>query len=1028
MKSKLLNALALIAIVAMIATTVSAQATPKTQADSGNELEGVTPKIAGAEVYIIQFTEPALPSYRGGVPGLQATSLSVTGGTRLDANSPASIAYRNYLANQQDQFITSMETSLGRPLNVLFQYQVALNGIAVELTPAEADKIAQFKGVQAVVPDWLEYPETDAGPAWVGAPAVWDGSATGVATMGEGIVIGILDTGINMDHPSFADVGDDGHDHINPRDQFYGWCNPEHPKHDPSLVCNDKLIGVWSGDDDSPEDYHGHGSHVGSTAAGNFLTATVHLPTTVLTRTISGVAPHANLIAYNIEGTQGQGSAPGSIIVAATEQAILDQVDVINYSFGGGGADPWQTAMHWLNVRNAGIFVATSAGNAGPDSGTIGSPANAPWLMSVANSSHDRKYDNALVDMTGGDSPPDDIVGKGLTSGYGPAEIVYAGWYTTTPSGTLDFDTARLCLEPFPAGTFDGEIVVCDRGQIARVDKGWNVLQGGAGGYVLANAESNGASIVADAHYLPGVHITYQDGLILKSWLTNTVVQTATITGYTLNITDANGDIVSASSSRGPNVNPDILKPNVTAPGTDILAAVATDHADPAPHPEFDFYGGTSMASPHVAGAGALLRALYPTWSPAQVQTALMSTAVDDMTRKEDGTTPADPFDVGAGRIDVGRAAQAGLVLEESYDNFMAANPATGGDPTKLNLASFADGHCIDTCVWHRTLASSLDVTETWTLTTMDPTSVTLSVEPMSFTLAPGASQMVTLTADAGQLAFENWAFGGLMFAPESEAAVGGHFPVAVKRVFANVPDLVKIDTPFVTGSEMVEGLEAQEITELTIDEYGLTEATLTEDYVYEDPDSNWINDYFSPGFGALMVLTETVTTPGADMRLVAEVITTASPDLDLFIVRDMAWIACQSATGATLEYCSIEGAALVTGTYHIVVQNYASSSGTTTIPDRVVLATALVPASDEGTMDVTGPESVPTGEPFDLEVAWDVSTGQTNMLGVDSYWYGAFGLGTDADNPGNLGLVSVDLVYRPDEMYMIYLPIVRKN
>jgi subtilisin family serine protease len=309
MKAKFAKMLAVLVALTMV-IPVSAMAGPLEPAASG---------VSG--IYIVQLKDPPLPAYEGDIAGLQATSIQVTGAAKLDVNAPASVRYVNYLKTKQAQFLTNAAKAIGRKPEVVFQYQLALNGMAVRLTAAEAAALTKLDGVAEVVSDWVEYAQTDNGPTWIGADEIWDGSATGVDTKGEGMVIGIVDTGINMDHPSFADVGGDGYNHTNPRGKLYGWCDPANTEvYTTAVTCNDKLIGVWSFDADLPEDYNGHGSHVGSTAAGNVITAVVQAPTTSVTRTISGVAPHANIIAYSIEGTPGTGSAPGSSIAAAFEQ------------------------------------------------------------------------------------------------------------------------------------------------------------------------------------------------------------------------------------------------------------------------------------------------------------------------------------------------------------------------------------------------------------------------------------------------------------------------------------------------------------------------------------------------------------------------------------------------------------------------------------------------------------------------------------------------------------------------------------
>ncbi|MBN1954268.1 MAG: S8 family serine peptidase [Anaerolineae bacterium] len=720
-------------------------------------------------VYIIQLQGAPVASYRGGVAGLEATNPAARGERKLDVNDPVVATYRQYLTDQQNLFISAMEQAVGHPVEILYRYKLALNGMAVRLTAAEAAQIAGLDGVLQVLPEQIRYPLTDAGPTWIGAPGIWDGSTTGglPGTMGEGVIVGILDTGINHDHPSFAQVGPvDGYVHVNPfgSGNFVGYCvaNPS--------FCNDKLIGAWNYTD-GPEDNNGHGSHTASTTAGNFVTGIISAPTAIFTASISGVAPHANIIAYDVCSA----GCPEAGSIAATEQAISDTVDVINFSIGGGPTNPWLDlgALAFLGARDAGIMVATSAGNNGPGEGTVGSPANAPWLLSVGASTHNRIFANALIDMVGG-TAPDDMYGQSITAGYGPAEIVHARDFDAFPPGDPD---DGQCLTPFPAGTWtNGEIVVCDRGTIARVDKGANVLAGGAGGFVLANVAANGESVNADAHYLPAVHLGFTDSDVLRTWLTNTVVQTATIAGTWVDLDPANGDIMAAFSSRGENPSlPEVIKPDVIAPGLGIFAASMDGY-------EYESMSGTSMASPHAAGSAALLTALHPEWTPSEIQSVLMSTAWNATVLKEDAATPADPFDMGAGRIDLSQAGIPGLVLDETIADFLAADPSLGGDPKTLNLASMGDAWCLESCGWMREVASTLPYSVTWTASVVAPPGMTVTVTPNSFELGALGTQAFSVTADVTGLPINQWVFAELVLAPTTAFTVpaAAHLPIAV--------------------------------------------------------------------------------------------------------------------------------------------------------------------------------------------------------------------------------------------------------
>ena len=723
-------------------------------------------------IYLIRLQDAPLATYNGGIQGLEATSAQSTQSEKLDAKSAPALAYRSYLAGRHRILESAIRSTVGRPVKVVHEYFYANNGMAVWLTAEEAEKIRKLPGVAFVQKDRKQELHTDAGPTWIGAPDIWTGGAF-PASQGEGIIVGIIDTGINPSNPSFADIGGDGYDHTNPwgAGNYVGVCDSADPSFDATFPCNDKLIGARgydTGDSNGadPRDSNGHGSHTASTAAGNHVDAEVVAPTIVVPATISGVAPHANIIAY-------AACCSLSGLTSAIDDAIADGVDVINYSIGSSGAsDVWNDfdTVGFRNARAAGIFVATSAGNDGPGARTVGSPADAPWLTAVGASIHDRVFLASLTSMSGGDmTSPVDLVGQSLTSGYGPAPIVHAKNYAGNDP---------LCLNPYPAGTWTNEIVVCDRGENARVDKSANVAAGGAKGFVLANTAAQGESVNMDPHSIPAVHLGVSSGNLLRTWLDSGTGHMATLSGTTKVVDNAFADIMAGFSSRGSNrALPVIIKPDVAAPGVGIVAAVGID--DPLPA-AWGAISGTSMASPHVAGAGALLKALHPDWTPAEMQSALMTTAVTMGVRKEDAATPADPFDMGSGVVDLGAVAAntVGLVLDETETNYIAADPVTGGDPKQLNLASFANNVCAGGCSWTRTLKSITGTTIDWTASVVNPPGWKLSVLPSDFSVMPGMTQTITVTAQASALPAGSWSFGQVILTPSSGSVQA--FPVAL--------------------------------------------------------------------------------------------------------------------------------------------------------------------------------------------------------------------------------------------------------
>ncbi|MDX1507499.1 MAG: S8 family serine peptidase, partial [Woeseiaceae bacterium] len=680
---------------------------------------------------------------------------------------------------------------LGRSIEANYQYQFVFNGFAAVMTADEAKALQSMNGVKSVFRDRNYSMTTDVGPEFIDAPAVLSGPPNNVGhSMGEGIVIAILDSGINSDHPSFADIGGDGYDHTNPLGSGNyipgSYCDTVDPG-----FCNDKLIGAHTfvAEAVTPEDSDGHGSHTAATAAGNVVKdATLATATTSISRDITGVLPHANIIAYDVCIE----SCPGAALVAAVNQVVIDAaalpdgIHALNYSISGGG-NPYNDPVEigFLNATAAGVYVSASAGNSGPTPSTVAHLS--PWVSTTAASTHNRTIVNSVVDMTSdGDSLPD-IQGAGFTSGYGPAPIINsADLEAMFPGSTLcglgsigDFNP------PWPPGTFNGEIVACTRGTFGRVEKGANALAAGAGGYILMD---NGAGIVGDAHVLPGVHITQADGATLAAWLAANPNAQGSIAGYSVNLDASNGDIMAGFSSRGPNTRFDVLKPDISGPGVSVFAAEADDQA--ILKPEYQFLSGTSMSSPHNAGSGALISAVQPDWTPYMVKSALMMTAQRDTMLKEDGSTPADHFDMGAGRLNLSRAQEAGLVLDESPANFWFANPENGGDPKTLNIASMQDSNCVGECSWTRTVQNVTKHTIHVDLSTSGDDGVRYTTQPSGrLKVKAGESAQITVHADT-TLAAEGWVFSNLEMARKGDGP-DLHMPIAVYSARSTDSDLL---------------------------------------------------------------------------------------------------------------------------------------------------------------------------------------------------------------------------------------------
>lgn len=875
----------------------------------------------GTRSYIVRFTDAPLAGYKGGVAGLSATNPRVLGRRTLDVASGESVAYLHYLADKHADFLEQAGNTLGRTLEARYTYSYAFNGMALRLTPAEAASVESLPGVQYVQPDRSYKPVTTAIPAtaadtepsraWIGADTVW-AKPTVVAgaskdNEGEGIVVADLDTGLNERNSSFAATGTDNYTIPNLLGSSYlGVCNPANGTankpntYDSNFSCNSKLIGAYtytrygstpSNDPNSPEDSEGHGSHTASTAAGDFTSAT---SVSGISSPLSGVAPHANLIVYDV--CDPKDSCAESASIAAADQAIQDQSTlvaanqgfkgmVMNFSIGGSN-DPYLDPVEqaFFQAEQAGIYVSVAGGNSGPQVNNAEGygPVEhlGPWVATIAAATDDSEFGANTVGISGGAPPPGSpFNGEGTTAGYGPVEIVYAknhpytttdyasiessyisqkysqsGQAWTTPSGNPQNDAAE-CLFPFKAaeGIPAGAIVVCDRGSIALVDKADNVKQGGAGGVVIVSQLVSGSSnpLIAESYDIPGTMVDNTDGTAIEGWLgsSDNTGLTATLSGSSLTTCASScsgiADQIAAFSSRGPNNNvyDNVLKPDLAAPGVQILAAVAdpcyltaTAPCSDSLQETFDFYDGTSMATPHDTGAAALMKELHSNWTPMEIKSALMSTAVTGMGDQCSvagtctSTLSATPNaqTTGAGRLNLTNAARAGFVMDEGFSGQAALmNAGADADAATLqgfNLASLADNSCIFSCSWTRTVtATQSSATLNYTVTTSQSW-LTVSANggaagrSAAFTLVPRGTAKLTFKATMTSGSWNQWLFAQADFSAsgsledDSAAPPAQHFPVAV---FDQQPEPAMSATPAALSAVLSPGgaMQTQTLT-----------------------------------------------------------------------------------------------------------------------------------------------------------------------------------------------------------------------
>ncbi|MBW9095541.1 S8 family serine peptidase [Microbacterium jejuense] len=760
--------------------------------------------------YIVMLKEAPLATYEGGTNGLQRTKPDK--GKQLDTESANSKAYLAHLKKQQDK--VAADTGVTADAT----YGVVANGFSAQLTAAQATKLAGDKNVLGVFPDEIYHPTATPsteflglGSVDTGTGGVWD-AVGGVAEAGKGIVVGVVDTGIAPENPSFAgdkltskkvagvpyksggntvvfDKADGG--------QFRSKMVNSAQEWDKSAY-NTKLIGAqyfsagaqaagfdFSYDFLSPRDKAGHGSHTASTAAGNFgVDATVE---GIDFGKISGVAPAAKVAAYKAcydgpdELVTTDDICAGSDLLSAIDQAVADGVDVINYSIGGGAAT---SVLSWddiafFNAAVAGVFVSVSAGNDGPDASTADHAS--PWYTTVAASTVPTWEGTVQWDGQ-------QAAGASVSVPFGQSisgPVVYAG---DIPLAGADPAEAALCF----LGTVDpaqaaGKIVVCDRGSNARVEKSQTVAEAGGIGMVLVNVTPG--SLDNDFHSVPTVHLQNTYRAALLDYVQNTETPTVTLVGENVTGVETPTPQIAGFSSRGPILadGSDVIKPDVSGPGVAILAA--TDNGSKE-KPTFGIMSGTSMSSPHVAGLGALYLGERPLAEPSEIKSALMTTAYDLVDAA--GNPVTDPFTQGAGHVDPTRYFNPGLSYLNgpadwaayiegalSQDMFDGIDPI---DPSDLNIASIGIGALAGTQTITRTVTASEAGTYT---ASIDVPGVDAVVSPSSFTIAAGATQEFTVTFTTTDAPIGEWTSGSLTWTSATNTV---RSPIAIQPVVVDAP------------------------------------------------------------------------------------------------------------------------------------------------------------------------------------------------------------------------------------------------
>ncbi|KAM5579658.1 subtilisin-like protease SBT1.5 [Rosa sericea] len=579
---------------------------------------------------------------------------------------------------------SSLSSLSSEPTPLIHTYNTVFHGFSAKLSPSQAQKLQSLPHVLALIPEQVRRLHTTRSPEFLGLRSTDTAGLLKESDFGSDLVIGVIDTGVWPERQSFND-----HDLAPVPSKWKGQCVAG--ENFLASSCNRKLIGAryfcggyestngkmnQTTEFRSPRDTDGHGTHTASIAAGRYV-----FPASTLgyaKGVAAGMAPKARLAAYKVCWNAG---CYDSDILAAFDSAVADGCDVVSLSVGGVVVPYYldAIAIGAFGASDAGVFVSASAGNGGPGGLTVTNVA--PWVTTVGAGTIDRDFP-ADVKLGNGRI----IAGMSVYGGPGlPPGRMFPLVYAGSEGG--DGYSSSLCLE----GSLDqrlvkDKIVVCDRGINSRAAKGEVVKKAGGVGMILANGVFDGEGLVADCHVLPATAVAASTGDEIRQYITaaskSKSPPTATILFKGTRIRVKPAPVVASFSARGPNPEaPEILKPDVIAPGLNILAAWP-DKVGPSGIPsdkrttEFNILSGTSMACPHVSGLAALLKAAHPEWSPAAIRSALMTTAytVDNrgetMLDESSGNT-STVMDFGAGHVHPQKAMDPGLVYDISSSDYV---------------------------------------------------------------------------------------------------------------------------------------------------------------------------------------------------------------------------------------------------------------------------------------------------------------------------------------------------------------------
>ncbi len=997
-----------------------------------------------SKVYIVQLRAPSAAEH---VASLAKAAMTGAPAGKVTSRAPIDSAalhdYASQLAAEQDRILAK----LGPDTKKIYSYRYSLNGFAARMSAAQAQRLEVDPEVLSVWEDEIRPLATRYSPTFLGLFDSERGLRSVEGVDGDGVIIAVIDSGVAPEHPSLADAREADRPRLcrtswgettllgqwlcrrfrklpdvlvfDEPENWAGVC--ETGDQFTADACNNKLIGArWyidgaleSGPIDeneirSPRDADGHGTHIATTAAGNRTSASLF---GTLIGDIEGIAPKARVAVYKacwLRPGATRASCNTSDLTNAIDAAVADGVDIINYSVGSSlrrVTEPDDLAL--MAATKAGILTVVAAGNEGPNPGTIGSPAGAPWVLTTAASTRDGESSVEALKIT---APP------GLAGEYATREANF-----TTPLQDVDpvegllvladddddtlpdggtGNTSDACQPLINGNAINGNIALLQRSGCRFDEMISNAGDAGAIAVVVYNNAGdpivmNGEEGLSD---IPAVMIGQADGnLILAELDAGNDVTVVLDKSFLLTTSDA-GNVMATFSARGPAAVADVLKPDVTAPGVNILAGFTPDAANATPGENFAFLSGTSMSTPHVAGVAALLRQARPQWTPAAIKSALMTSARQDVAASA-GLADASPFDFGAGHIDPNAALNPGLVYDVTDDAFDAyacgtASPAVSPErcdalvdagyslaPADLNQPSISLSQLISSRTLTRRVTNVADEAGTYTASISAPPGIDVAVSPSALSLGPGESASFDVDVAYVSGPLDLWRFGSLTWTGDSAEV---YSPIAVKPSSILAPAEV---TTFGGSGSLSINVTFGYNGGYSAGVHGLNLPLIIDGFVDNDPDKTFT--FRTTGGVTSHVISVPADQLYARFALFDALTDGEKDDLDMYVYYCGADGTSCSKIGESGEPTSEERFDVfrpAAGLYAVLVHGFETDPAGGPGANYQLLAWSIGVTDDKGNMSASGPAFVSANTSADIAVNWSGLVSETIYMGGISH------------------------------------------